>query len=121
VRIGGHSHSINDQTAALVLFLGAHAGVFAVTGPSPIFGAADQTSPHRVKVYVVDLLVYSLTVRRARSKNLGCHSSPSVPRRWLTALIELCFTDLKASEIVTGYTGAQMPCQWSGRKTQAVR
>jgi len=26
-----------------------------------------------------------------------------------------------ASEIVTGYTGAQMPCQWSGRKTQAVR
>jgi len=26
-----------------------------------------------------------------------------------------------ASEIVTGYTGAQMQCQWSGRKTQAVR
>ena len=26
-----------------------------------------------------------------------------------------------ASEIVTGYSGAQMQCQWSGRKTQAVR
>jgi hypothetical protein len=34
--------------------------------------------------------------------------SPSAPRRWLTALIELCFTGFMASEIVTGYTGAQM-------------
>src|SRR5208337_344749 len=59
---------------------------------------------------------YSLTVRRARSKhalspaegNLGCHSSPSAPRRWLTALLELCFTDFMASEIVTGYTGASL-------------
>jgi hypothetical protein len=65
--------------------------------------------------------LYSLTVRRARSKNLGCQSSPSAPRRWLTALVELCFTDFMASEIVTGYTGAPMQCQWSGRKTQAVR
>ncbi len=29
--------------------------------------------------------LYSLTVRRARSKNLGCQGSPSAPRRWLTA------------------------------------
>jgi hypothetical protein len=28
----------------------------------------------------------------------------------LTALIELCFTDFMASEIVTGYTGAPMQC-----------
>ena len=45
---------------------------------------------------------YSLTVRRARSKNRGCQSSPSVPRRRLIALIELCFTDFMASEIVVG-------------------
>jgi hypothetical protein len=44
--------------------------------------------------------LYSLTLRRAQSKNRGCHSSPSAPRRWLTALIELCFTDFMASEIV---------------------
>jgi hypothetical protein len=41
----------------------------------------------------------------------------------LIALIELCFTDFRASEIVTGYTGAQMQCPaagGSGRKTQAI-
>ena len=31
VRIGGHSHAVDDQTAASGLFLGAHAGVFVVT------------------------------------------------------------------------------------------
>ena len=30
-RIGGHSHAVDDQTAAFVLFLGAHASVFVVT------------------------------------------------------------------------------------------
>ena len=29
-RIGGHSHPVDDQTAASVLFAGAHAGVFVV-------------------------------------------------------------------------------------------
>jgi hypothetical protein len=36
--------------------------------------------------------------------------APSVPRRSLTARVELCFTDFMAREIVTGYTGAQMQC-----------
>jgi len=36
-------------------------------------------------------------------------------------VIELCFTDFMAGEIVTGDTGARMQCQWSGRKSQAVR
>jgi hypothetical protein len=42
----------------------------------------------------------------------------------LTAILELCFTDFMASEIVTGYFGVQMQCPataGSGRKTQAVR
>jgi hypothetical protein len=42
----------------------------------------------------------------------------------LAAIIDLCFTDFIASEIVTGYYGAQMQCPaaaGSGRKTQAVR
>jgi hypothetical protein len=45
-------------------------------------------------------------------------------RRWLSALIELCFTDVMAREIVTGYTGAPTQCPavaGSGRNTQAVR
>ena len=29
-RIGGHSHAVEDQTAASLLFLGAHAGIFVV-------------------------------------------------------------------------------------------
>ena len=37
-------------------------------------------------------------------------------RHWLTALIELCFTDFMASEIVTGYTGAQMQRPLVGEK-----
>jgi hypothetical protein len=65
--------------------------------------------------------LYSLTVRRARLKNLGCRSSPLAPRRWLTALIEICLTDFMAREIVTGYSGAPMQRQRLGRKTQAVR
>jgi hypothetical protein len=32
--------------------------------------------------------LYSLTVRGARSKNLGCRNSPSAPQRSLAALIE---------------------------------
>jgi len=47
-RIGGHSHAVDGRTAAFVLFVGDHAGVFVATRPSPIFRAADQTSPHRV-------------------------------------------------------------------------
>jgi hypothetical protein len=43
-----------------------------------------------------------------------------LPRRWLTALIELCFTDFMAREMVTGYTRAQMQWQWLARKTPAV-
>jgi hypothetical protein len=30
-RIAGHSHAVDDQTAAFVLFVGAHACVFVVT------------------------------------------------------------------------------------------
>jgi hypothetical protein len=32
------------------------------------------------------------------------------------AVIELCFTDFMANEIVNGSWGPQMACQWSGRK-----
>src|SRR5580658_3770223 len=55
--------------------------------------------------------LYSCTVRNARSKNRGCHSSPSVPRPRLMPLVELCFTDLMASEMLIGCGGAQMACQ----------
>jgi hypothetical protein len=74
VRVGGHSHSINDQAAALVLFVGAHAGVFAVTGPSSILRVADQTSTHRDEVYVVDLFVAFLD--RAQ----GAVEEPGLPQ-----------------------------------------
>ncbi len=65
--------------------------------------------------------LYSSTAPSARSKKRACQSSPSAPRRRWMALLELCFTDLMTSEIVTGYVGAQMACQGSGRKTPAVR
>ena len=55
--------------------------------------------------------LYSCAVRKARSKNRGCQSSPSAPRPRLMALIELCFTDLMASEMLAGCSGAQMACQ----------
>ena len=29
-RVGGHSHAVDDQTAAFLLFVGARAGVFVV-------------------------------------------------------------------------------------------
>jgi hypothetical protein len=55
--------------------------------------------------------LYSCTVRKARSKNRGCQSSPSAPRPRLMALIKLYFTDLMASEMLAGCSGAQMECQ----------
>jgi hypothetical protein len=36
-------------------------------------------------------------------------------------VIELCFTDLITCEIVSGYCGATIQCQWSRRKTQTVK
>jgi|GEM_PF-1712294 len=55
--------------------------------------------------------LYSFTVRRARSKKRGCHNSPDSPRRRLIKIIELVLMDFITSEIVAGYTGAQMRCQ----------
>ena len=59
-RMGGHSEADDKHTAAFVLFVGAHAGVFVLTRPSAIFRAADETGPHRVKLYVVDLFAVFL-------------------------------------------------------------
>src|SRR5271167_2531075 len=65
--------------------------------------------------------LYSLTVRKARSKKRPCHSSPCSPRHRLIKISELILTDFIATEIVSGYRGAQIACQWSGRNTHAVR
>jgi len=75
-------------------------------------------------VDVLDLLIVFLDNAQRAVEEPGLHSSPSSPRSWLTALIEISFTDLGASEVVVGYTGAQMQCpsaDGSGRKTQAAR
>jgi hypothetical protein len=67
-RNAGHSHAVDDQTAASLLFLGAHAGVFVVASPSPIFRAADQTCPHRVKVNLLGLFSHRPSSRTAIKK-----------------------------------------------------
>jgi hypothetical protein len=75
-RIGGHPDAVNDQTAPSLLFLGAHAGVFAVTRPSPIFRAADQTGPHRVKVNVLDLFFVFLDAAQGAVEEPGLPQFP---------------------------------------------
>jgi hypothetical protein len=108
-----------------------------VSGASPRgrtpFGPTGLVATLSRCVNVNVVYLFSLTVRRARSKNLAWHSSPSVPRRWLTALAVGARRRLAPGpnavrpyvfEIVTGGTGAQMQspgAAGSGRKTQAVR
>jgi hypothetical protein len=59
-----------------------------------------------------------------RSETRGDENSKHVRAAAVDANIEHHFTDFIASEIGTGYCGAQMQCPaaaGSGRKTQAVR
>ncbi len=137
-RVGRYPDTVHDQTATFLLLLGVHTGVLVVARPSPIFRAARQPGLDRVQVDVLDLLVLFL------DGALGAVEEPGLP--WLVArttasVVRGFFSFLApepvdrvlsrgeaaprpnfmASEIVVGCTGARIECQWSGRKTQAVR
>ena len=59
-RVGRHPDTVHDQTATFLLLLGADTGVLVVARPSPIFRAAGQPGPDRVKVDILDLFVVFL-------------------------------------------------------------
>ena len=59
-RVGRYPETVHDQTATFLLLLGADTGVLVVARPSPIFRAAGQPGPDRVKVDVLDLFVVFL-------------------------------------------------------------
>jgi len=74
-RVGRYPDTVHDQTATFLSLLGADTGVLAVARPSPIFRAAGQPGPDRVKVDVLDLLVVFLDGAQ------GAVEEPGLPPR----------------------------------------
>jgi len=53
--IGGDSQAVDGQSAALQLFLRAHARILVEARPSPILGVANQSCAHRIEAKVFNL------------------------------------------------------------------